>query len=122
MLYYVNNQIFYSVLSKHVIAIVMLFFCFLLKVKGHIVISVTWYPKPLPIDLLKNFTVPVIVSVWQDWNVAENELFITSHGEVYTIRYALLCEACLCDIPGGRLAFLERAYIRENNGTFAARW
>ena len=39
-------------------------------------ISVTLYPKLLPIDTLKKkVPVPVIVSVWQDWNVAEDELF-----------------------------------------------
>lgn len=35
-------------------------------------------------------------SLWQDFNIAANELFNISHGEVYTITHALLCEACLC--------------------------
>ena len=76
----------------------VLFLRFLLKLKGHIVISGTWYLKPSPIDLLKNIPFPAFVSVWQDWNVAVNELFNISHAEVYTIRYALVCEACLFDI------------------------
>lgn len=99
------------------------FFYFFLKLKGHIAISVTLYPKLLPIDLWKkkNVPFPVMVSVWQEWNVAANELFKISHGGGYTIRYALLCEAYLCDIAGGRLGFLQSS-SHENEIMVHLQW
>lgn len=48
-----------------------------------------------------------------------NELFNIPRGEAYAIRYALLCEACLCDIAG--FLSCSRAYMRGSNSTFRAK-
>lgn len=114
-------SIFIVSCKKLVVANYIIVVFLFLELKSHIVISVMWYPKGLTIILFwekKKWPAPPSVPVWQDWNVAVNELFSISRGEVYAIRYALLCEACLCDTD----SFLSygHAYMRGSSRTFIA--
>lgn len=58
---------------------VFFFFFVSFNVKGHILISITWYPKSLPFDLLKNILFQL---EFLSDKTEMNELFNISHAEV----------------------------------------